>query len=162
MLASLGERHKSKRLGRGKGSGHGGTSTKGHKGQRARSGFGLLRGFEGGQMPLVRLLPKFGFTNARFKTRYNTINLSDLNKFSSDVNPTSLYEAGLISKGALVKVLGEGKIDKALKVQAHRFSQKAAQMIKDVGGTVDEILSPSDKKNSQRAKKNKTTGNTNS
>ena len=89
-----GTRHKRKRLGRGKSSGHGGTSTKGHKGQRARSGFGLLRGFEGGQMPLVRSLPKFGFTNKRFKKHYVILNLSDLNFLQgATLEDSSSYKA---------------------------------------------------------------------
>ena len=98
-------RHKPKRLGRGKSSGHGGTSTKGHKGQKARSGFGLLRGFEGGQIPLVRSLPKFGFTNKRFKKKVATLNLSDLEaslakeaSSSTEVNSEFLYKAGLGKK----------------------------------------------------------------
>ena len=133
--------HKIKRLGRGKSSGHGGTSTKGHKGQRARSGFGLLRGFEGGQMPLVRLLPKFGFTNARFKTKYNIINVSDLNRFDSEVDPSILYKEGLVKKNALVKILAQGKLKKSLKVKAHCFSKKATEVIKKAGGQVEELLS---------------------
>lgn len=135
-----GSRHKEKRLGRGKSSGHGGTSTKGHKGQRARSGFGLLRGFEGGQMPLVRLLPKFGFTNNRFKTKYVVLNLSDLKAFETEVNPTVLYEAGRAGKKSLIKILGEGKLNKPLKVKAHKFSKKAVEIIKKAGGQV-EVLS---------------------
>lgn len=135
-----GSRHKEKRLGRGKSSGHGGTSTKGHKGQRARSGFGLLRGFEGGQMPLVRLLPKFGFTNNRFKTKYAVLNLSDLDAFETEVNPSVLYEAGLAGKKSLIKILGQGKLDKPLKVKAHKFSKKAVEMIKKAGGQA-EVLS---------------------
>lgn len=136
-----GSRHKMKRLGRGKSSGHGGTSTKGHKGQRARSGFGLLRGFEGGQMPLVRLLPKFGFTNIRFKTRYDIVNLSDLNRFSSEVDPSVLYEAGLVGRRSLVKILAQGKLDKPLKVKAHRFSRKAVEMIEKTGGKAETLSS---------------------
>lgn len=129
-----GSRHKMKRLGRGKGSGHGGTSTKGHKGQKARSGHKPLRGFEGGQMPLVRRLPKFGFTNAKFKTTYDVINLSDLNRFDSEVSPEILSQAGLVGKRSLVKILGTGKIKKAINVKAHRFSQSALEAIKKAGG----------------------------
>ena len=135
-----GSRQKEKRLGRGRSSGHGGTSTKGHKGQRARSGFGLLRGFEGGQMPLVRLLPKFGFTNNRFKTKYTVLNLSDLNSFESEVNPEVLYKAGRSGKKSLIKILGQGNLDKSLKVKAHKFSKKAVEMIKKAGGQA-EVLS---------------------
>ena len=137
MLNSLasfsGACHKRKRLGRGRSSGHGGTSTKGHKGQRARSGFGLLRGFEGGQMPLVRSLPKFGFTNKRFKKHYVTFNLSELNRFHSEVNPQILLKKG--PKGAKVKILGNGELKKPLKVQAHRFSQGAILAIEKAGGS---------------------------
>ena len=133
-------RHKMKRLGRGKSSGHGGTSTKGHKGQKSRSGFGLLRGFEGGQMPLVRRLPKFGFTNGRFKIRYNIVNLSDLNRFDSEVDPTLLYKSGLVGKRrALVKILAQGTVDKPLKVKAHHFSKKAIELIEKAGGSVEKI-----------------------
>lgn len=132
-------RHKMKRLGRGKSSGHGGTSTKGHKGQRSRSGFGLLRGFEGGQMPLVRRLPKFGFTNNRFKVKYDIVNLSDLNRFDSEVDPTLLYQSGLVGKQALVKILAKDSLNKPLKIKAHYFSQKAIELIKKAGGTADKI-----------------------
>ena len=144
-------RHKMKRLGRGKSSGHGGTSTKGHKGQRARSGFGLLRGFEGGQMPLVRLLPKFGFTNARFKTRYNIINVSDLNRFDSEVDPSILYSAGLVKKNALVKILAQGELKKPLKVKAHLFSKKAVEVIKQAGGQAELLSGESDAKASSQS-----------
>jgi len=135
-----GSRHKMKRLGRGKGSGHGGTSTKGHKGQKARSGHKPLRGFEGGQMPLVRRLPKFGFTNARFKTNYDIVNLSDLSRFDSEVTPETLSQAGLVGKKSLVKILGKGEIKKTLNVKAHHFSQSARKAIQTAGGQV-EILS---------------------
>ena len=138
-----GSRHKMKRLGRGKGCGHGGTSTKGHKGQKARSGHKPLRGFEGGQMPLVRRLPKFGFTNAKFKTIYDVVNLSDLNRFDSEVNPEILRQAGLVHKTSLVKILGKGKLKKALQVQAHRFSQSALEAIKKAGGKASVLSSPS-------------------
>jgi len=136
---SSGSRHKSKRLGRGKSSGHGGTSTKGHKGQKARSGFGLLRGFEGGQMPLVRSLPKFGFTNKRFKTKYSVINVSDLNRFDTEVTPESLYKVGFIQKNALVKILANGSLDKALTVKAHHFSKKAIELIEKAGGKAEKL-----------------------
>ncbi len=136
-----GSRHKMKRLGRGRSSGHGGTSTKGHKGQRARSGFGLLRGFEGGQMPLVRLLPKFGFTNARFKKKCDIINLSVLNRFDSEVDPSILYSAGLVRKKAFVKILAQGELTKPLTVRAHNFSKKAIELIEKAGGKVEKLVS---------------------
>lgn len=132
-------RHKIKRLGRGKSSGHGGTSTKGHKGQKSRSGFGLLRGFEGGQMPLVRRLPKFGFTNGRFKVRYNIVNLLELNRFDSEVDPALLYKSGLVGKKSLVKILAQGSLNKPLKVKAHHFSQKAIELIEKAGGVAEKI-----------------------
>ena len=140
MSAFPRSRHKMKRLGRGRSSGHGGTSTKGHKGQRARSGFGLLRGFEGGQMPLVRLLPKFGFTNSRFKTRYDIVNLSQISRFDSEVTPEVLSSAGLVGKNSLVKILAKGVVEKPLKVRAHRFSKKAVELIKKAGGGAEVIV----------------------
>ena len=152
-----GARHKMKRLGRGKSSGHGGTSTKGHKGQRCRSGFGLLRGFEGGQMPLVRLLPKFGFTNIRFKTKYDIVNVSDLNRFDSEVNPATLYEAGLAGKKSLVKILAEGKLDKPLQVKAHRFSQKAIKVIEKAGGKAETLSFSNKTEEEQKTEEKKKT-----
>ena len=119
-----------KRVGRGIGSGLGKTSGKGHKGQNARSGGGVRPGFEGGQLPLFRRLPKRGFSNARFKVRYATINLSDLNKFEDGavVTPELLKEMGLV-KNQLdgIKVLGNGKLEKKLTVKAHKFSSTAQE-----------------------------------
>ena len=89
---------------------------------------------------MVRLLPKFGFTNNRFKTRYDIINVSDLNRFDSEVIPSVLFTAGLVGKKSLVKILAKGELKKALKVKAHRFSRKAVELIEKAGGTV-EILS---------------------
>ena len=126
-----------KRVGRGPGSGLGKTSGKGHKGQNARSGGGVRPGFEGGQLPLFRRLPKRGFTNARFKTRYATINLSDLNRFEDGavVTPELLKEMGLI-KNQLdgIKVLGNGKLTKKLTVKAHKFSSSEQREIESNGG----------------------------
>ena len=143
ILSSLslppGARSPGKRWGRGKGSGRGGTSTKGHKGQKARSGHKPLRGFEGGQMPLARRLPKFGFTNARFKVRYNILNVSDLNRFEKEITPEILRKAGVVSKGKRIKILGQGKLTKKLTVKAHRFSNKAQEIIKKAGGAVQTI-----------------------
>ncbi len=139
LSSFFGARHKRKRLGRGRSSGHGGTSTKGHKGQRARSGFGLLRGFEGGQMPLVRSLPKFGFTNKRFKTRYTAVSLSALNRFDSEVTPELLYKEGLTKKNTMIKILGSGQLNKALKVSAHHFSRGALSALKKAGGEAKTI-----------------------
>ena len=131
-----------KRVGRGPGSGLGKTSGKGHKGQNARSGGGVRPGFEGGQLPLFRRLPKRGFSNARFKTRYAVINLSDLNKFEEGaiVTPELLKEMGLI-KNSLdgIKVLGNGKLEHKLTVKAHKFSSKAQSAIESLGGKIEVI-----------------------
>ena len=133
-----GARSEKKRLGRGIGSGLGKTSGRGGKGQTARSGV-AINGFEGGQTPLVRRLPKFGFTNVAFKTNYEVINLSDLIKFGADVSPEALYKKGFIKKNSLLKVLAKGTIDKAVTVKAHKFSEKAKQAIEKAGGKVEVI-----------------------
>ena len=131
-----------KRVGRGIGSGLGKTSGKGHKGQNARSGGGVRQGFEGGQLPLFRRLPKRGFTNAMFKTRYAVINLSDLNKFEDGavVTPELLSEMGLVKKQLDgIKVLGNGKLEKKLVVKAHKFSDVAKEQIEKLGGKAEVI-----------------------
>lgn len=142
MQPNLGATTTRKRVGRGVGSGLGKTSGKGHKGQNARSGGGVRPGFEGGQLPLFRRLPKRGFTNARFKTRYATINLSDLNRFEDGavVTPELLKEMGLI-KNQLdgIKVLGNGKLEKKLTVKAHQFSSSAQREIESNGGKIEVI-----------------------
>ncbi|HHW69313.1 MAG TPA: 50S ribosomal protein L15 [Tenericutes bacterium] len=129
-----------KRVGRGPGSGLGKTSGKGHKGQNARSGGGVRQGFEGGQLPLFRRLPKRGFSNARFKTTYAVINLSDLNNFENDVvvTPELLKEMGIL-KNQLdgVKVLGNGTLEKKLIVKAHKFSNVAKEQIEKLGGKAE-------------------------
>ena len=129
-----------KRVGRGPGSGLGKTSGKGHKGQKARSGGGVRLGFEGGQLPLFRRLPKRGFSNVKFKTEYAVINLSDLNKFEDGaiVTPEILKEMGIL-KNQLdgVKVLGNGKLEKKLTVKAHRFSKTAQEAIEKMGGKAE-------------------------
>ena len=131
-----------KRVGRGPGSGLGKTSGKGHKGQNARSGGGVRPGFEGGQLPLFRRLPKRGFSNAKFKTVYAVINLSDLNKFEDGaiVTPEILKEMGIL-KNQLngVKVLGNGKLEKKLTVKAHKFSNSAKESIEKMGGKAEVI-----------------------
>lgn len=129
-------RKKSKRLGRGKGSGKGGTSTKGHKGQKARSGFRLKKGFEGGQMPLVRRLPKFGFSNHPFKKTYTPIQLEQLNEFDKEVKIEDFVKRKWVKKNGLVKILAQGKIEKSLKVEAHHASQKAKAEIEKQGGQI--------------------------
>ena len=132
----------SKRLGRGTGSGLGKTSGKGHKGQNARSGGGVRPGFEGGQLPLFRRLPKRGFSNAMFKVEYATINVSDLEKFEDGavVTPELLKEMGILKKQlAGVKVLGNGELTKKLTVKANKFSSTAKTKIENVGGTTEVI-----------------------
>lgn len=132
----------SKRVGRGSSSGTGKTSGRGHKGQKARSGGGVKVWFEGGQLPLFQRIPKRGFSNAKFKIRYATINVSDLNRFEDDtvVSPELLKEIGMI-KNQLngIKVLGEGKLSKRLTVRAHKFSETAKKSIETAGGTVEVI-----------------------
>ncbi len=134
-----GSTHYSKRIGRGIGSGMGGTSTKGHKGQLARTGGTVRRGFEGGQTPLSRRLPKFGFTNAAFANNFQIINLSDLNKIEGAVDAASLYKAGFITKSAQFKILAKGELTKAITVKAHAFSEKAKAAIEKAGGKTEVI-----------------------
>ncbi len=129
-----------KRVGRGTSSGLGKTSGKGHKGQNARSGGGVRPGFEGGQLPLFRRLPKRGFSNARFKTKYAVINLSDLNRFEDGavITPELLKEMGLIKNGLDgIKVLGNGKLEKKLIVKANKFSSSAQREIESHGGKIE-------------------------
>ena len=131
-----------KRLGRGTASGTGKTSGKGHKGQNARSGGGVRPGFEGGQLPLFRRLPKRGFSNAMFKKEYATITVSDLNKFEDGavVTPELLKEMGLLKKQlAGVKVLGNGNLDKKITVKANNFSKSAVEKIENKGGKAEVI-----------------------
>ncbi|HEX2836171.1 MAG TPA: 50S ribosomal protein L15 [Thermoanaerobaculia bacterium] len=136
-----GSRHAKKRVGRGPGSGHGKTSSRGEKGQKSRSGFSRTLGFEGGQMPLHRRLPKRGFTNI-FKKDYAVVNVSDLERFDNgaSVDETTLRQAGLV-KGQHdgVKVLGDGELSKKLTVSATKFSKSAREIIEKAGGTCQEI-----------------------
>ena len=129
-----------KRIGRGMGSGMGKTSTRGHKGQHAGTGFSQKRGFEGGQMPLHRRLPKRGFTNI-FKKQFAIINLGRLEKLEGNTfSPDSLMEAGLIHKvGDGLKVLGTGQLSRAITVEAHHFSKSALEKIQAAGGTATVI-----------------------
>jgi large subunit ribosomal protein L15 len=129
-----------KRVGRGMGSGMGKTSTRGHKGQRSRSGSRMMRGFEGGQMPLHRRLPKRGFNNI-FRTEYVVVNLDRLAELGAkEITPEVLYKAGIIkSASALVKVLGDGDVKKALTIHAHKFSKSAEEKITKAGGTITVI-----------------------
>lgn len=135
-----GSNKSNKRVGRGPGSGFGGTSTRGHKGAKSRSGYSHKVGFEGGQMPLQRRVPKFGFKNIN-RVEYKAINLDALEALAAASNLTKitvddLRQAGLVSKKALVKVLGNGAVTKALEVEANAFSKSAEEAIKAAGGTV--------------------------
>ena len=135
-----GSRHAKKRVGRGPGSGHGTTSARGEKGQKSRSGFSRTLGFEGGQMPLHRRLPKRGFTNI-FKKDYAVVNVSDLERFDNGatIDEAALRQAGLV-KGQHdgVKVLGNGELSKKLTVTATKFSKSAREIIEKAGGTCQE------------------------
>jgi large subunit ribosomal protein L15 len=139
MRTRPGSRHRVKRLGSGESSGHGKTSGKGHKGQKARSGGSLRLGFEGGQMPLIRRLPKRGFNNAAFHKNYAIVNLSDLSAFKEGtvVNEQLLRESNLIrGHGAGLKILGGGELKHALTVEADKISASAREKIEKTGGTV--------------------------
>jgi large subunit ribosomal protein L15 len=130
-----------KRIGRGQGSGHGGTSTRGHKGAKSRSGYKSSRGFEGGQMPLQRVVPKFGFKNIN-RVEYKAINLSTLQELASKANLSTvdvdtLVGAGLASKGDRIKILGNGELKVKLEVKAHAFSKSAKQAIEKLAGTTE-------------------------
>ena len=129
-----------KRIGRGQGSGRGGTSTKGHKGAQSRAGYSRKTGFEGGQMPLQRRVPKFGFKNNN-KVVSKAINLDDLQKLSEakklkEITPEILKENGLAQKKDIVKVLGRGELKVALEVTAHKFSKTAQEAIEKAGGSI--------------------------
>ncbi|MBR2401023.1 MAG: 50S ribosomal protein L15 [Tidjanibacter sp.] len=143
LKPAAGSTHHEKRIGRGQGSGHGGTSTRGHKGAQSRSGYSHKLGFEGGQMPLQRRMPKFGFTNIK-RVEYKPINLDTLealaaNKNITDINIETLIEAGFISKNNRVKILGKGELTKALNVTAHAFSQSAQAAIEAKGGKIEKL-----------------------
>jgi len=129
---------KRKRVGRGMGSGMGKTSTRGHKGQRSRSGSRMMRGFEGGQMPLHRRLPKRGFTNI-FRTEYEVVNLGRLAEVGErEITPEVLRKAGVVSsRNALVKILGSGEVSAAITVHAHKFSKSAQEKIAKAGGKIE-------------------------
>ncbi len=133
-----------KRLGRGQGSGKGGTSTKGHKGAQSRSGYSRKIGFEGGQMPLQRRIPKFGFKNIN-RVEYNTINVDDIQylvdnkKIKKDLTLDKMIELRMVKKGDLVKILGRGKLDVAVNITAHKFSASAEKIIEKAGGKVNKI-----------------------
>ncbi len=138
MKPKKGSTHSRKRVGRGNGSGLGQTAGKGHKGQKQRAGGRVRWGFEGGQTPLMRRLPKFGFSNADFRTEYDIVNLEQLNKFDGEATPELFEKAGLLKHGR-VKVLGKGKLTKALAVKAHKFSEAAKTAIEEAGGKAEVI-----------------------
>ena len=130
-----------KRLGRGQGSGKGGTSARGHNGAQSRSGYSRKIGFEGGQMPLQRRIPKFGFKNIN-RVEYNTINIDDIQtliddkKIKKELTIDKMIELRLIKKGDLVKILGRGKIDAPISISAHKFSASAEKLIEKAGGKI--------------------------
>lgn len=142
LQRNIGATHAKKRVGRGSGSGLGKTSGRGQKGQKARSGGSINPVFEGGQLPLYRRIPKRGFSNHMFKTRYAVINIDELNIFEDNtvVTPALLKDAGII-KNQLdgIKVLGNGKLEKKLTIQAHKFSQSALEKIKEAGSKAEVI-----------------------
>lgn len=146
LKAPPGATHKKKRVGRGPGSGLGKTSGRGNKGQKSRSGYSGMRGFEGGQMPLHRRLPKRGFTNI-FKREWAEVNLADLEKAfdaGATVTPESLVERGLVRRAMQksVVILGRGELKKSLTVSAHRFSKSAKEKIEAAGGKAEVITAP--------------------
>ena len=141
LAPAPGSKKRRKRIGRGPGSGHGKTATKGHKGILARSGGGKRPGFEGGQMPLVRRLPKFGFTNPS-RVEYAIVNLKSFEQWTGEgtVTPQAMVDAGLVKRKRLpIKILGVGELKKSLIVQAHKFSKSAEAKIQAAGGRVEVI-----------------------
>lgn len=143
LKPAKGSTHSRRRLGRGPGSGLGGTSTRGHKGAMARSGYKKKIGFEGGQMPVQRRLPKYGFNNI-FRVEYKGINLSVLQELAETKNwekitPKELHEAGYISKKQLVKILGKGELKAKLEVEANAFSKSAQAAIEAAGGKATKL-----------------------
>lgn len=143
LKPAAGSKGREKRIGRGEGSGHGGTSTRGHKGAQARSGYSRKIGFEGGQMPIQRRLPKFGF-NSPNRVEYKAVNVALLQAFSERtgvtvITPEVFIEAGFASKNELVKVLGNGELTAKLDVTAHAFSKSAVAKIEAAGGTATTI-----------------------
>lgn len=139
LKPAKGSTHRPKLLGRGRGSGKGQTSGRGGKGQTARKGAPIRRGFEGGQTPLSRRMPKFGFSNVKFRTEYSVVNIAQLADLKGDITPEVMAKSGFISKNALVKVLGKGTVSKALVVKAHKFSQQAKAAIEAAGGKAEVI-----------------------
>lgn len=134
-----GSKHSRKRVGRGRGSGHGKTAGRGSKGQKSRSGHSRRLGFEGGQMPLVRRVPKRGFTN-EFRVEYAIVNLTQLAELGPEITPEVLAERGLVRRQRPVKILGEGEVSRPLKVSAHKFSRTARAKIEAAGGECLELV----------------------
>lgn len=140
LSPASGSKHSRKRVGRGPGSGLGKTSGKGHKGGQSRRGYSVRPGFEGGQMPLIRRVPKRGFTN-EFRVEYSVVNVAALADLGKVVTPDVLLEHGLVHKGRMVKVLGNGEITSAVTVSAHKFSKSAKEKIEAAGGRCEELAS---------------------
>ncbi len=143
LKPAKGSTHSKKRIGRGEGSGHGGTSTRGHKGAKSRSGYSSKIGFEGGQMPLQRRLPKFGFTNIN-RVEYKGINIDSIQtlvdaKKVTEITPAILVENGLANKNDLIKLLGRGEIKAKITFKVHKASASALKAIEATGGTVEFI-----------------------
>ncbi len=143
LQPAVGSNKKKRRIGRGPGSGKGGTSTRGHKGAKSRSGYKQKVGFEGGQMPLQRRLPKFGFKNFN-RVEYKAINVKTLEDLAAKKNlekitVADLLEAGMVRKAQLVKVLGDGALSRKLDVEANAFSKKAEEIITAAGGTITKV-----------------------
>ena len=143
LKPAVGSVNREKRIGRGQGSGHGGTSTRGHKGAKSRSGYHRKLGFEGGQMPLQRRLPKYGFTNLK-RVEYKAVNLSVLEEIATDhqitdINVDLLVQAGVESKNDRVKILGNGTLTKKINVTAHAFSKSAVAAIEALEGKTEKL-----------------------
>ena len=143
LKPATGSTKKGKRIGRGQGSGHGGTSTRGHKGAQSRSGYSQKAHFEGGQMPLQRRIPKFGFKN-KFRIEYKGVNLDTLQKIADKtkldvIDPEVLALNGIVSKKDLVKILGRGELNSKISVSAHAFSSTASAAIEKAGGSINKL-----------------------
>ena len=138
LSPAKGSRRARKRVGRGPGSGTGKTAGRGHKGQKSRSGYSRRLGFEGGQMPLIRRVPKRGFTNI-FRKEMAVVNLRHLADFEGEITPETLAERGLVRRGYPVKILGDGEVERALQVKAHKFSRAAREKIEAAGGSCEEL-----------------------
>ena len=143
LQPAVGSNKKKRRIGRGPGSGKGGTSTRGHKGAKSRSGYKKKIGFEGGQMPLQRRVPKFGFKNIN-RVEYKAINIKVIDELATNkgldkVTRADLMQAGMIRKNQLVKVLGVGTMSKKVDVEAHAFSKKAEEIITAAGGSIEKV-----------------------